>query len=300
MEKNHTVLCVDDDRNILNALKRLLRRENYTLLTATGGEEALELLTVHPVQLVICDQRMPGMKGNELLATIRERYPDTIRITLTGYTEVDAITESINRGHIYKFLLKPWNDQNLKIEIRQALQYHDLMQDNRSLNARLMEKNRKLENLNSHLEEMVRERTQELEFRNAALEVSHAVLEELPVPVVGVSAEQMVVLINREARSYFEMDDCVTLGAYVQDCFPETVAELVSAVLTQSTPGTIAFSDTAGREAHIHAMPLRGRFAGMGAVLSIGNTGRKPLPVEAGDPGRKDPGRLDCRMAQRS
>jgi len=126
----HTVLCVDDEVNILRSLKRLLRKEDYRLLTASSGEQGLEILKENAVNLVISDQRMPGMSGIEFLARVKEEYPDIIRAILSGYTEVDAIMDSINRGHIYKFLLKPWNDQNLILDIRQALEHCDLIQSN--------------------------------------------------------------------------------------------------------------------------------------------------------------------------
>jgi DNA-binding NtrC family response regulator len=83
--------------------------------------------------MVISDQRMPKMSGTEFLAALKTKYPDVLRIILSGYTEVDSITESINKGHIYKFLSKPWNDHNLKLEIKQALEQYDLIQANKKL-----------------------------------------------------------------------------------------------------------------------------------------------------------------------
>ncbi len=130
----HTVLCVDDEENILHSLKRLLRKEGYRLLTATSGTDGLRVLENNDVHLVVSDQRMPEMSGTEFLAKVKENYPDAIRIVLTGYTDVDSITESINKGHIYKFILKPWNDHNLKLEIKQGLEQYDLMQSNKRLN----------------------------------------------------------------------------------------------------------------------------------------------------------------------
>ena len=161
-EHQHTILCVDDEENILNSLKRLLRKEAYRLLTAPSGEEGLKVLEKNEVHLVISDQRMPQMSGTEFLAVVRERYPNAIRIVLTGYTEVDAITESINRGHVYKFFLKPWNDQSLQLEIRQALEQYELIQANRELHEKVMEQNEELTTINENLEALVHERTQYL------------------------------------------------------------------------------------------------------------------------------------------
>ncbi len=114
-EYQHTVLCVDDEENILNSLRRLLRNEGYRLLRAKSGDDGLKILKENDVHLVDSDQRMPEMSGTEFLARVWENYPDVIRIVLTGYTDVDSITESITKGQSYKFFLKPWNDQNLNL-----------------------------------------------------------------------------------------------------------------------------------------------------------------------------------------
>jgi diguanylate cyclase (GGDEF)-like protein/PAS domain S-box-containing protein len=115
-----TLLIVDDEPNILNALSRLLRREGFQILTATSPLDAFEHLAKQPVQVILSDQRMPEMSGTEFFARVRQLYPETIRIVLTGYTDLDSVTGAINRGAIYKFLTKPWDDDQLREEIREA------------------------------------------------------------------------------------------------------------------------------------------------------------------------------------
>ncbi|MGE5470407.1 MAG: EAL domain-containing protein [Bacteroidota bacterium] len=115
-----SLLLVDDEPNILNALKRLLRRENYKIYTASSGPEALEILALHPVQVVISDQRMPEMSGIELLSKIKTLYPDTVRIILSGYSELGTVTDAINQGAVWKYLSKPWDDELLKDAVRNA------------------------------------------------------------------------------------------------------------------------------------------------------------------------------------
>jgi diguanylate cyclase (GGDEF)-like protein/PAS domain S-box-containing protein len=115
-----TLLLIDDEQNILNSLKRLFRRESFRVLTANSGREALELLAVNQVQVIISDQRMPEMSGVELLSRVKELYPDTVRIVLSGYSELSTVTEAINRGAIWKYLSKPWDDDKLRDEVRQA------------------------------------------------------------------------------------------------------------------------------------------------------------------------------------
>jgi diguanylate cyclase (GGDEF)-like protein/PAS domain S-box-containing protein len=120
LEKKQTLLIVDDEPNILTSLSRLLRREGFNILTATSPSEAFEHLAKHPVQVVLSDQRMPEMSGTEFFSRVRQLYPDTIRIVLTGYTDLDSVTGAINRGAIYKFLTKPWDDDLLREQIREA------------------------------------------------------------------------------------------------------------------------------------------------------------------------------------
>jgi diguanylate cyclase (GGDEF)-like protein len=119
-EAMSTLLLVDDEVGILASLKRLLRRENYRILTASSSEEALALLAEHEIGVVIIDQRMPGMSGTELLARARTMHPKTVRMVLSGYTAVDSLTEAINRGEIYKLLTKPWDDAELLQAVRDA------------------------------------------------------------------------------------------------------------------------------------------------------------------------------------
>ena len=265
----HTVLCVDDEENILHSLKRLLRKEDYRLLSASSGEKALEILKENYVNLVISDQRMPNMNGTEFLAKVKECYPDAIRIMLTGYTDVDSITESINKGHIYKFFLKPWNDQNLKLEIKQALEQYDLIQDNRKLNEKVFEQNEELKKINENLERMVQERTKELEIQNKALELSRAILEDIPFPVIGVSIEGMIVMINRMVQSLSDNGNNFEIGKRLLDCFSSDVEKMLNEVLATGTSRVIEGYKLSGEVYDIDIIPLSGRFRGKGVILTL-------------------------------
>jgi len=120
-----SLLIVDDELSIGKALTRLLRRDGYHILVAGSGEQALEMLAMHRVQVIISDQRMPGMSGTELLDKVKILYPDTIRMVLSGYTDLNVITESVNRGAVFRFLTKPWDDDNLRAQVRDAFLHHD-------------------------------------------------------------------------------------------------------------------------------------------------------------------------------
>ncbi|MYN39241.1 EAL domain-containing protein [Duganella sp. FT109W] len=122
-----TLLIVDDDVNVLASLHRLFRRDGYQILTAVSPTEAFELLALHAVQVIVCDQRMPAMSGTEFLSKVKEMYPETIRIILSGYTGLEAVLDAINRGAIYRFYTKPWDDTQLRDNIRLAFHHYWLM-----------------------------------------------------------------------------------------------------------------------------------------------------------------------------
>lgn len=132
-QKQFTLLFVDDEENVLFALKRIFMEENYSILTATSAANALEILEAQPVQLVISDHRMPDMTGAEMLKRIKETWPDIIRIMLTGYADVNSIMGAVKDGAVYKFITKPWNDEDLRLTVSLALQQYVLIQENRQL-----------------------------------------------------------------------------------------------------------------------------------------------------------------------
>ena len=268
-DNQHTVLCVDDEENILHSIKRLLRKEGYRLLTALSGIEALKILEENDVHLVLSDQRMPQMSGTEFLAEVKEKYPDVIRIILTGYTEVDSITESINKGNIYKFFLKPWNDQHLKLEIGKALEQYELIQANKMLHKKVLEQNEELKRINENLEGLIQDRTEKLEIQNNALELSRAILEDLPVPIIGVSVEGMIVLINRQAQSLSKSGKSIEIGKKLSDYFSNDMEKKMDETMRSDTSQSLKGCRLAGTSYHIDLIPLSGKFRGKGVVLSL-------------------------------
>ena len=268
-ENQHTVLCVDDEENILHSIKRLLRKEGYGLLTASSGVEALKILEENNVHLVLSDQRMPQMSGTEFLAEVKEKYPDVIRIILTGYTEIDSITESINKENIYKFFLKPWNDQNLKLEIGKALEQYDLIRTNKMLHKKVLEQNEELKRINENLEELIQKRTEELEIQNHALELSHVILEDLPVPLIGISVEGMIVLINRQAQSLSKSGKSIEIGKRVSDYFLNDMEKKMDKAMKSDTSQILKGYRLSGTSYDIDLIPLSGKFSGKGVVLSL-------------------------------
>ncbi|MDP1896910.1 MAG: EAL domain-containing protein, partial [Sulfurimicrobium sp.] len=122
-----TLLLVDDEPNILAALQRLLRHDDYRILTASGPAAGFEILARIPVDVILSDQRMPEMSGSEFLSRVREMYPNTVRMVLSGYADLASIAEAVNRGAIYKFITKPWEDDALRAQVFEAFRYHEMI-----------------------------------------------------------------------------------------------------------------------------------------------------------------------------
>jgi len=189
------ILCVDDERNVLRALERIFLDEDYEIVTAGSGQEGLDILEeTDSFQVIISDYRMPVMTGVEFLKAVYDRWPETVRIVLSGYADAGAIVAAINEGHIYKFIPKPWNDEELRVTIQNCLERYFLLKKNRELLTELAD-------ANHALEEKVLQRTEQLELRNRVLEFSQGILGTLPVGVVGIDDAGMIALCNTKGMS---------------------------------------------------------------------------------------------------
>lgn len=165
------ILIVDDEPNILKTLERLFFDEDYDIHTATSGAAALEMIDngLTPT-VIISDQRMPQMSGAEFLAAAKEKTPESVRIVLTGYADVGAAIDAINIGGVYRYITKPWDDDDLKLAVREAVRRYHLEDENRQLTRELQQANDSLEAINAHLDRVVQERTHALERKVRELE----------------------------------------------------------------------------------------------------------------------------------
>lgn len=192
------ILFVDDERNVLRSLERLFMEEEYEVVTAASGQEGLELLELSgPFQLVVSDYRMPSMNGVEFLSEVCRRWPETERIILSGYADTAAIVAAINEGQIYKFIAKPWNDDDLLGTIRDALERHALRDSNRRLVLELSAANDELKAMNDNLNKIVDERFKIAIMQSRALHSFQAVLDVLPIGFIGADSCGMIVQCNR-------------------------------------------------------------------------------------------------------
>lgn len=165
-----TVVFVDDEVSILNSLRRLFMSESFEVLAFTDPLDALRELEQREVSVVISDQRMPLMEGTAFLGLVKERWPDTVRIIMTGYTDFDSLTEAINRAGIHRFIAKPWDQHDLMMVVRSAIDHYRLLIENKRLLELTTKQNRELTRLTLGLEKKVAERTAQLTEREERIE----------------------------------------------------------------------------------------------------------------------------------
>ncbi|EJN22464.1 response regulator containing a CheY-like receiver domain and an HD-GYP domain [Pseudomonas sp. GM79] len=171
------LLLVDDEESILNSLRRLLRGQPYEVLLATSGAQALEIMAQQPIDLVMSDARMPNMDGATLLAHVHQRYPDTLRIMLTGYADPSVIIKAINGGQIHRYISKPWHDEEMLLTLRQSLAYQHSERERLRLVQETWDQNEKLKLLNATLEKHVAARTSELQQTADMLDLAYEELK---------------------------------------------------------------------------------------------------------------------------
>jgi CheY-like chemotaxis protein len=256
--RERTLLLVDDEENIVAALRRLLRAEGWRLLSATSAEQALQLMARHEVDVILSDQRMPGMTGVELLRRARQLYPETIRLVLSGYTELQSITDAINEGAIYKFLAKPWDDEQLRAHLREAFALKEMADQNRRLDREVQVANRELAELNGRLQTLLSAQREQNERDASTREAAQELLDAVPVPVFGIDDEGLLVFSNAPAQALFGLDGNL-LG--------EPAAEQLPQTLRRALDGEPLMLTLAGRRWWAMSRPLNGNARGRLLVL---------------------------------
>jgi len=283
MDEPVKILCVDDERNVLKSLNRLFVDDDYEILLADSGAEGLEILAGEKgVQLVISDYRMPEMNGVDFLKKVCEGWPDTIRIVLSGYADTASIVAAINEGQIYKFIPKPWNDDELRLNIAKALETYHLAKQNRELtrelaifneklhaaNEELQAANEHLEELNNNLEQLVEERTAEIHFQVLVLRRGQHILDSLPIGVLGLDNDGMIVQCNEEAGDIlFAGMNSPPVGMQAEDILRPELIEIITAIESKKEDGGSFQLD--GKSIRIRGKLLRKNEEKEGVILVL-------------------------------
>lgn len=192
MGEHIRILCVDDEQNVLKSLERFFIDDNYEILCAASGEEGLEIMQkVAPVQIVISDYRMPGMNGVEFLKEVCSRWPDTVRIVLSGYADTSAVVSAINEGQIYKFIPKPWDENELRVAISNSIDRYFLYKKNLQLIGEL-----------KRLKDM---------------------LDGLPAAVLCIDPDGLIVFINQKGNELFQKEGGLIPGTSNRYALPAEI-----------------------------------------------------------------------------
>ncbi|MFA4830354.1 MAG: response regulator [Thermodesulfovibrionales bacterium] len=192
MDEHIRILCVDDEQNVLKSLERFFIDDNYEILCAASGEEGLEIMQkVAPVQIVISDYRMPGMNGVEFLKEVCSRWPNTVRIVLSGYADTAAVVSAINEGQIYKFIPKPWDENDLRVAISNSIDRYFLYKKNLQLSGEL-----------KRLKDM---------------------LDGLPAAVLCIDPDGLIVFINQKGNELFKEESRIIPGTSNRYALPAEI-----------------------------------------------------------------------------
>ncbi|MCL4457061.1 MAG: response regulator [Nitrospirae bacterium] len=222
MDEKIKILFVDDEENVLAAVKRVFIDTGYIILTATSGREALEILENNDVRVIVSDYRMPEMNGVELLKTIREQRNDIVRIVLSGYADLGAVISAINEGHLYKFISKPWNDEDLKITVANAVEKYSILKRNKELTETLKKKNEELFMLNTKLKDFTKQQSVYFDTKSKTLDTAQRIFNLIPFAVATVDFNNVVMECN---AAWTEL-----LSSNIQDPAPKDIIPFIKDV----------------------------------------------------------------------
>jgi CheY-like chemotaxis protein len=279
--KKYTILLVDDEPNVIKSLRRLLADTDHKILSADSGPEGLLMLEKEPIQLVISDYRMPDMNGVRFLNEVRNRYPDTMRVILSGYADAASMIEAINDGQIYRFITKPWNEQELLSTVMRALEQYQLQKDYLLVHTELQSRNIELQELTKSLESKVQIRTYDLELKNRALIIAQSILGILPVGVLGVDSEPDIVYINDGLCNFINTEK-IALGRSVNGSIDDSIIAVMGKTMTSQHINCAIYDST--KNIGLICIPLSGMIGciAMFIYLDINRYGQEAVRLLEG------------------
>jgi response regulator RpfG family c-di-GMP phosphodiesterase len=231
-----TILCVDDEPSILSSLRRLFRAHGFNVLAAESGQAGLQILETSSVDLVISDMRMPEMDGVVFLEHVRQRWPQILRLLLTGYADISSIMGAINRGEIYRYIAKPWDDNDIILTVKDALTRSELEKEKKRLEALVLAQNEELKQMNASLEVKVEARTSDLRQANDKLKANFITSIKMFTALIELRDSKLAGHSRRVAELARRLAQALHLDAkQVQEIF---VAGLLHAI------GKVGFDDS--------------------------------------------------------
>lgn len=241
-QPQRVLLLVDDEQNVISALRRMLRPDGYHILTANSGQEGLNVLLKSKVDVILSDQRMPGMTGVEFLRNVKTLHPETVRIVLSGFTELQSVTDAVNEGAIYKFLTKPWDDALLRGHISEAFRHKEMTDENRRLNMAVHAANHRLAQSNRQLGDALQTQSQQITRDEITLNIVREALLHVPLPMIGIDEDAMVAFANIAAHQLFAGVGSI-LGTDAASSMPEILEAIQGTAEGEKSPIRIATKD---------------------------------------------------------
>ncbi len=238
-----TLLLIDDEEAVTSALRRLLREDGYKILCASSGPEGLELMAKHEIGVIVSDQRMPEMTGVEFFSQVKDMYPNTIRMVLSGYADLDSVTDAINRGWIYKFLNKPWDNASLRNSLQEAFRRYELVREEEQLVLEIINRKEELGRLNLELSALVERKNSQIEH------ISHYdALTNLPNRLLFQDRlEQSLEHAQRDNRLVAVMLLDIDRFKQLNDSFGHPIGDQLLYVLAQRLGKSMRAGDTVAR-----------------------------------------------------
>ncbi len=254
-----TLLIVDDEPNIALALNRSLRRDGYRILIANGADEGFDLLARNRVGVILSDQRMPVMNGTEFLRRVKDLYPNTVRIVLSGYTDLQSVTDAINQGDIYKFLTKPWEDRELRETLREAFLRQELAAENARLSTEISAANQRLE-------ATLAAKSDQLDRGETVLKVAYEALAAIPVAVLGIDPAGMIALSNAASDALLG-GGAPLVGSFAEERLPQGLLDCLAVTVAgdaEPVPARIG-----GEDYRVVRYALGAASGGAGTLLTL-------------------------------
>lgn len=238
-----TLLLVDDEENITAALARQLRGDGYTILRASGGRQGLEMLAEHNIGVIISDQRMPEMTGVEFLGKVKGQYPKAVRMVLSGYADLDSVKEAINRGAIYKFITKPWDEEMLRATVCEAFEHYELAQKKEVLALEIQAANAAMADISLDLSKLVAQQNSQIERISrydplTGLPNRLSLLDRLDQELAHALRDKRMVAVMFVNLDRFQQ---------INDSFGHPVADRLLQTVAEKLKGLVRASDTVAR-----------------------------------------------------
>ncbi len=241
-----TILIIDDERDVINALLRQLRKEPIIILSASSTEEAFTILKENKVHLVIADHRMPSTTGVEFLRRVKKQWPDIVRFIISGYIETALLISAINEGEVYRFITKPWDGKKLKEYIYDGLQHYDVLESNRDVMNELLKYNECLD--------------AQVTDRNRALNLSNSIFEELPFGIIAIDEDNKILRTNTYINDLFNIknkDQNGIVRETIDFLFPPCITDFIENGLSKNDGQAAKKFELKNKAVTVHVRRLR-------------------------------------------